>query len=279
MRSDRGTFSINFEVRGDQNTPLVVLVPGLGEQIGSVEFPEEDRELLVSLGCRVCVMDNRDNGLSTPTNSDVAPYSVLDMADDVAAVIDACGAQRAHVVGASMGGFIARWTAIRHPQAVSAVTVLMSGSGADHGQDAPQVSPEVIARLWDGLAVHRERGDALDALLDLWRWLWADMSTFDEHWVRTRLEYAYNRSYRPDGVGRNLMAFAGAPSLWDAQTTIGCPTLIVHGDADPVFPIDHGIAIADQVADARLLIVPQMGHAIPTERWTELAPELVALAS
>lgn len=279
MRLDRDGFSIEFEVEGAEDAPLLVLVPGLGEQIGSVEFPPEQRSLLADAGFRVCVMDNRDNGLSVSSDSNVEQYSLLDMADDVSAVVRACGADRAHVVGASMGGFIARWAAIRHPDLVASLTVIMSGSGADPTDDGPQMDQDVVGRLFETLATRRDLENAIDGVVEVWRWLWANDFAFDEAWVREKVTHAHRRAYRPEGVARNLFAFGMAPGLWEAQTAIRCPTLVVHGDADPCFPLEHARAIASRIPAAKLVVRPGMGHATPSETWADLTADIVEVAS
>jgi pimeloyl-ACP methyl ester carboxylesterase len=287
MECSRPGFRIHWETVGVSDGEPLLLVAGMGEQIGSVEFPDEQCALFASQGFRVVRMDNRDNGLSlqdeagdtTASSLQPAPsYSQLDMADDVAAVIDAVGAVPAHVVGASMGGYIARWLAVRHPDKVASLTVVMSGSGADPGDSGPQIAAEVSRRVYESNAVRRDRDEAIATTVEKWRWLWADHYPFEEQWVTERVTSAHDRSYRPEGVARNILAFRGAPGLWEAQTAIRCPTLVFHGDRDPIFPVEHARATAEKIPTARLAIKTGMGHTMHRELWSEMVDAVTALA-
>jgi pimeloyl-ACP methyl ester carboxylesterase len=287
MECRRPEFRIHWETVGVSDAEPLLLVAGMGEQIGSVEFPDEHCALFAERGFRVVRMDNRDNGLSLPdeagdaTASSLQPapsYSQLDMADDVAAVIDAVGAVPAHVVGASMGGYIARWLAVRHPDKVASLTVVMSGSGADPGDSGPQIAAEVSRRVYDSNAFRRERDEAIATTVEKWRWLWADHYPFEEEWVTERVTSAHDRSYRPEGVARNILAFRGAPGLWEAQTGIRCPTLVFHGERDPIFAVEHARATAEKIPTARLAIKTGMGHTMHRELWSEMVDAVTALA-
>jgi pimeloyl-ACP methyl ester carboxylesterase len=287
MACSRSGFRIHWETVGDTGAEPLLVIAGMGEQIGSVEFPDEHCALFARRGFRVVRMDNRDNGLSLPDEAGDATasslqrtlsYSQLDMADDVAAVIDAVGEASAHVVGASMGGYIARWLAVRHPDKVASLTVVMSGSGADPADSGPQIAAEVSRRVYHSNAVRRERADAIATTVEKWRWLWADHYPFEEEWVTERVTFAHDRSYRPEGVARNILAFRGAPGLWEAQTAIRCPTLVFHGDRDPIFPVEHALATAERIPAARLAIKTGMGHTMHRELWSEMVDAVTALA-
>jgi len=110
--------------------------------------------------------------------------------------------------------------------------------------------------------VRRQRLEAIDRAVETWRWLWGSQLDFDERWVRARVTHAHDRAYRPEGVARNMLAFAGAPGLWSAQKAIRCPTLVVQGNLDPCFPVQHAESAADAIPGARLDIFDGMGHAM-----------------
>ncbi|MBI4692925.1 MAG: alpha/beta hydrolase [Gammaproteobacteria bacterium] len=287
----RAGFRLHYEVLGDPAGVPLVLVAGSGEQIGSVEFPAEQCALFVARGFRVVRLDNRDAGLSVPleplpdidiadalARGTPAPYTRLDMADDVIAVLDALGIPAAHLVGASMGGFIVRWAAVRHPSRVASLAILMSGAGGDAADPAPQWERAALERLLV-LARVLPRAEAIDSAFELWRFLWGDGYPFEEAFVRERVTHAHDRSYRPQGFARHALSSVRSPGLWRAQQAIRCPTLILQGGRDPLFARDHGGALQSRITDSVLWFDPRMGHAIHRELWEELADRVSALAA
>lgn len=289
-------FNVHYEVTGlQQGTPLV-LVSGLGEQIGSVEYPDKQCALFVERGFRVVRIDNRDMGLSAPSGSveepDIAaaatafeegeaiepgPYSRQDMAADIVAVLDDLGIEKANFVGASMGGYIVREVAVGYPERVLSLTVVMSGSGALPGEDGPQLAAGLIAGFGP-MSRPRERQDAIDFNVKQWRWMWGDSYEWEADWVRQRVTDAHDRASRPEGISRQLFGGVLSPGLWEAQTTISCPTLVIHGGQDPVFAAEHAEAIAERISGAELWLDPKMGHVMHREQWIEMADRVSALA-
>jgi pimeloyl-ACP methyl ester carboxylesterase len=293
---ERPGFTIHYQVLGPIGGRPLVLVAGLGEQIGSVEYPDEQCELFIDRGFRVVRVDNRDSGLSLPTTSigavdlDVTadaltngvrpvgfPYSRRDMAEDLVAVLDELAIEHADVLGASMGGYIARELAAHFPGRVSALTVVMTGSGALPGDDGPQLAAGLIGGL-AAMATPRSREDTIGYLVKQWRWMWGPDYRFDEEWVRQRVTAAFDRSHQPDGIARQVAGGLLSPGLWDAQATIRCPTLVIHGGRDPVFDMSHGQAVSERIPGARLWIDPKMGHVMHAEQWAEIADRAAQLA-
>lgn len=272
-----GNCEIHYEITCKGDGPALVLVAGLGEQIGSVEFPAEQCELFANAGFSVVRIDNRDTGLSGPSEVDAA-YTLLDMADDVAAVVNDLGGGPVHVLGASLGGFIARWFVIRRPELSLSLTVVMSGSGAGPADDGPQVDPAVREKNASILAA-LPRDEAIENGVGYWRWLWGNGYPFPEQFIRERLACSIDRAYRPDGLGRQLRAAIATEGLWKAQTQIKVPTLILHGGEDPYFPLAHGEAISQRIAGAKLWADPLMGHIMHQEQWAELATRVKELAA
>ena len=273
-----GNYKIHYEVTVDNDSPVLVLVAGLGEQIGAVEYPEEQCELFGKAGFKVVRIDNRDCGLSVPAGGEPdSEYSLLDMADDVAAVIKDLGNEPVHVLGASLGGFIARWLTVRHPELVSSLTVVMSGSGAGPTDDGPQIDPAV--REKNASVISRlPREEAIRNGIEYWKWLWGNGYPFPEDFVKARLACSFDRAYRPEGLLRQLTAAASTAGLWNAQAQISVPTLVVHGGEDPYFPVEHGEAVASRINNAQLWIDPLMGHIMHQEQWHELAQKVAMLA-
>lgn len=287
-------FNIHYETMGPKDGLPLVLVSGSGEQIGSVEFPIEQCEIFVRHGFRVIRMDNRDAGLSIPrykipdldfdtalTQGPAAicvPYTRMDMAEDIVAVLDNLEIEAASLVGASMGGFLVRWCAVRHPNRVLSLSVVMSGSGATADEAGPQWESTVLERL-SVLAQRYERNEAIDRNVDLWRWIWGNGYPFEEKFVRERVSYAHDRAYRPEGFARQALSSMHSPGLWTAQSEIECPTLVVHGESDPCFSIEHGRAIQSRINGAELWNDIRMGHIMHREQWDELATRIHRLVT
>jgi pimeloyl-ACP methyl ester carboxylesterase len=203
------------------------------------------------------------------------PYSLVDVADDAIAVLDDAGVDEAHLVGMSMGGFISRWAALAHPDRVASLTLVVTGSGAGPADDGPQVPNDAVAQLADA-AQARERDEHIAGSVEFWRWLWAGGFPFPEEEVLRRATAAHDRSYRPEGMQRQLLSAFATPGLWDAQREIGCPTLILHGDRDPIFPAEHGQAMRERIPRAELWLVERVGHSIPHEIWPEFVSRVSA---
>jgi len=276
---DRGDFRVNYEISCDGDGPTILLVAGLGEQIRSVEYPQEQCDAFARHGFRVVRMDNRDAGQSLPKGDedDIPAYSLLDLADDTCAVIADLDCGPVHLVGASMGGFVVRWAALRCPQRIKTLTVVMSGSGAGPDDDGPQNNPQAQPSLL-GMLERRGRDAQIDWSTENWRWLWGAGYPFPGDWVRERVATSFDRSYRPEGTARLLKASRSTPGLWDAQTRIACPTLVIHGAEDPVFSAEHGEAIARRIPGAKLWLDPKMGHIMHEQQWAGMAKLVAAMA-
>ena len=128
------------------------------------------------------------------------------------------------------------------------------------------------------MAAPRTRDEHIAFTVETWRADWGTSFPFDEEWVRERVASSYDRSYRPDGFYRQITAGFGAPSLWDAQRSIACPTLVMHGTEDPFFPLAHGEATAAQIPGATLWRVEGMGHTMHREVWDEMIDRVGELA-
>lgn len=148
------------------------------------------------------------------------------MASDVAAVVTDLNVDKFHVVGASMGGFIVRWVALMYPERVSSLTVVMSGSGAGADDNGPQTKEAAIQKLIE-MTTLRGRLDAIKHAIEIWRWLWGNKYPLDEEWVRSVVTSSYDRSYRPEGIARQLSIMVATPPLWKEQKKISCPTIVL----------------------------------------------------
>jgi pimeloyl-ACP methyl ester carboxylesterase len=276
--------TLEYDEHGD-GEPLL-LVMGLGGQL--IAWPLEFVQLLVDQGFRVIRMDNRDIGLSSAIDAPVptvrqlvlanlsprpvkAPYTVDDMADDAVGLLDHLGIQRAHVVGASMGGMIVQAMAIRHPSRVASLTSIMSNTGdRRHGRVKASLMPKLPA------LVARSREEALDRGVELFRLI--SGPHFDAAAVRQLNEEALARSFRPDGVARQTLAIAGSRDRTRDLGKVRAPTLVIHGLVDPLVLPSGGIATARAMPGSKLVMYPDMGHDLPQPRWDDIVAEIARTA-
>ena len=268
-----------YDAFGSPNHPPLLMVAGLGMQLA--DWDEAVCTLLAERGYWVIRYDNRDVGLSTkfeeagtpnllaafqgqPLN---APYLLSDMAADAIGLLDALGIQTAHVLGASMGGMIAQTMAIEYPDRLRTLISIMSTTGAP---DLPQPAPDVAMMLI------APAPDTLDAYLDN-AVKWAQVLNgpgfpVDEAKVRAQAAVSFERSYYPQGTGRQLAAVLASGSRREALKAVHVPTLVIHGKADPLVPVEGGMDTAVSIPNAKLLLIDGLGHALPPATW----PEVVA---
>jgi pimeloyl-ACP methyl ester carboxylesterase len=274
--------TVEYDVHGPADADPVLLVMGLGGQL--IAWPLDFVDDLVAQGFRVIRFDNRDAGLSTkidapaPTRRQMilsilsprfakAAYTLDDMADDAAGLLEHLGIERAHVVGASMGGMIAQTLTIRHPQRVASLTSIMSNTGdRRHGR----ISPKLLRKL--PKFTRRNPEEAIPTAVELGRLI--SGTDFDEAAVRDAATAAFERSYDPDGTARQTMAIAASADRTPALASVTAPTLVIHGLADLLVRPSGGIATAQAVPGARLLMYPDMGHDLPRRRWSEIVEEI-----
>ncbi|MGN5382052.1 alpha/beta fold hydrolase [Streptomyces lasalocidi] len=283
--------SIAYECFGDPGDPAVLLVMGFGAQM--IAWHEDFCRALAERGRFVIRYDNRDSGLSTkfddhpvdisqliaavssgdiPSALAMVPYGLQDMADDGLGLLAALSVERAHVVGASMGGMIAQTMAITHPERVLTLTSMMSSTGE---REYGRPTPEAQAALFSPKPPDRE-GYIAAADRDL---AWASRRYGDPAAVRALAADSYDRAYYPAGVGRQLGAMVLSGSRADALRELRVPTLVIHGLDDTLIDVSGGRRTADLVPGAELLLIPDMGHDRPRELWPVLIDAVEAHSS
>ncbi len=282
-RASANGIELEYQTFGDPGDQPLVLIAGLATQM--ISWLEPFCELLASRGFFVIRFDNRDVGLSTWMESAGPPdisaafrgeghpaYQLDDMADDVAGLLDSLGLPAAHLVGASMGGFIAQLVAIKHPDRVLSLTSIMSGPG---GSDEVAPTPEGAAVLMTAPPATRE--ERIELTMTIHRTLAGAGDQLDDAVERARAERAVDRAYYPLGVARQLVAILGAGSRLERLKLVRVPTLVVHGTDDVLVPIENGRRVAAAVPGARFLEVQGMGHDIPERVWSELVDAIEKL--
>ena len=201
------------------------------------------------------------------------PYTLEDMANDAAGLLDTLGIRCAHVVGASMGGFIGQLLALNHPDRVLTLTSLISGPNGDD-----QVQPTAEGRAVLMAADPGTRDGRIEVGLQSKKALLGPADPFDEGYERARIAAAVDRAFNPGGYLRQLQAILAAPGRLGRLRSLRLPTLVVHGDADILVPIENGRNVAAAIPGARLVEIEGMGHDVPRRVWSRIADEIVALA-
>jgi len=277
-----GDVDICYETFGSADDPALLLIMGLGTQM--VAWPEGFCRQLAGRGFFVIRYDNRDVGRSThmrqyrpPTikqlllrDKRAARYSLADMAADGVGLLDHLGIERAHVVGASMGGMIAQTLAARFPDRVLSLASIMSNTGHRwRGTPGLRIYPIFIRRP----ASNRE--GAIESAVSVFRLIGSPGFPFDEEETRKAAELSYDRGYNPAGTGRQLAAIIAAGDRAADLRRISAPTVVIHGTEDKMVRPSGGRATAAAIAGARLVMIEGMGHDLPRGAWDRIVDAIV----
>jgi pimeloyl-ACP methyl ester carboxylesterase len=261
---------------------------GLGAQLllWRIAFCEK----LVGQGLRVIRYDNRDVGLSSKTQHrssgqplvtkllrswlglpSQAAYRLEDMADDAAAVLDHLGIERAHIVGASMGGMIAQIFAARFRERTKSLAVIFS---SNNSALLPPPAPRALLALLKGPPPNSPREVIIDNAVRVGNIIGSPRYRVPEEQARAEAAEGYDRNYYPQGVARHFGAVLGSGSLrrYNRQTT--APTVVIHGTADKLMRPFGGRAVARAIDGARLVTFDGMGHDLPQQLWDQVIGEL-----
>jgi pimeloyl-ACP methyl ester carboxylesterase len=276
---------IAYQTFGERSDPALLLVMGLGAQL--IHWPEEFCELLAARGFHVVRFDNRDVGHSTKIDDAPVPdlaaviagdlrdarYTLDDMADDAVGLLDHLEIDAAHVAGASMGGMIAQTIAIRHPDRVLSVCSIMSTTG---DRTVGQARPEALAVLL--APAPADRAGYIDFHVKAFKAIGSPGFPFDEEFLRWRAETTYDRSHHPDGFKRQLLAVLASGDRTRALAQISVPTVVIHGSDDPLITVSGGKATARAIPGAELVVIPGMGHDLPSGAWQQIIDAIAANA-
>ena len=280
-----GSTTIYYDTKGSSKDPAILLIMGFTEPMTS--FRDGFCQLLVEAGNYVIRFDNRDVGLTSKTQTDPPdlqaiitavmtgqtlpqiPYSLKDMAGDAFAVLDAVGVSSAHVVGVSMGGYIAQTMAITNPERVSSMTSIMSTTGAPGVGIA---TPEVGANLKSPIGIETKE-DAVECSLHNYRLFAGPL--FDEEAHKNLAEANFERNWNPLVTVFQLAAMITGPDRTHDLESIEIPTLVIHGAKDTLVQVDGGKATAAAIKDSRIVIFDEMGHEMPEILWCDITTEIL----
>lgn len=282
-------FDLCYEVEGPADGTPVLLIMGLATQM--VSWPPGFIAGLNAAGYRTIRFDNRDIGLSEKLDgvrapntllhmllsrigiTHLAPYRLTDMAKDTVGVLDALGIDRAHVVGLSMGGMIGQIVAADYPSQVRSFTAIMTST---NNPRLPMARKEVMRAMLRPVGKNASLDDAINRALHIWGLIGTQDTGEDPDALRQRVTEALTRSNYPQGAARQMSAIIGTGDLRRFTRRIKSPTMVLHGDADPLVDIACGKDVAANVPDAQFHPLPGMAHDLPTKYHDTLVAHLTA---
>ena len=291
MKIAANGLQLEVEDHGSPDGEPLLLIMGLGMQL--VGWHEDLVQQFVASGYRVIRFDNRDIGLSQGFDAHGVPnipaaalrqlvglplrpaYTLADMADDAAGVLEALGITSAHVCGASMGGMIAQQMALRHPQRVKSLTLVMTSSGS---RRLPGPSPRVRHAMLAQPSNPRDMNSLLAHYRALHALIGSPAYRPSEEWLEKRLRLSLGRAYRPQGTARQLMAIIADGDRSPQLARIGAPTLVIHGSADPLVPVAAAHDLVRKIPGARIDVIDGMGHDLPVQLWPRFVGGVAAVA-
>ena len=286
-----GDIELHYEDLGDVNDPAVLLIMGLGAQL--TLWHNDFCGKIVDRGYRVIRFDNRDVGLSSKLHGQwvggpLIPkllksflglrggdsvYTLEDMADDAAAVLDHLGIERAHVVGASMGGMIAQIFAARHPRRTGGLGIIFSSNNSPL---LPPPAPRALLSLIKGPPPDSPREVIVENSVRVSKIIGSPGYPKTDEELRADAIENYERCFYPQGIGRHFSAILASGSLGRYDRQITAPTVVIHGRADVLMRPSGGKAIARTISGARLVLFDGMAHDIPEPLFDDIIGELAA---
>jgi len=265
---------IEYEIFGASSSPALLLIIGLGCQL--IHWQEAFCRQIADHGYRVIRFDNRDSGLSSKFSATTMPeiiekigalfmgqevsipYTIDDMANDVAELLDALSIDSAHICGMSMGGYIAQTFALNNPSRTFSLTSIYSHSG---NRKAFLPAQNILEAMMT--PPPEEREPFMEYMSSFNKLVYGSGRPFDEEFHRNLAGRSFDRSFCPEGTGRQYLAIMSQKDRAAALGGLGAPSLIIHGDEDPLVPMAGGKATADAIPDAKFKRIRGMGHVMP----------------
>lgn len=280
---------IFYDEFGDKSDPALLLIMGLGTQM--IAWSEDFCRMLSGEGFRVIRFDNRDIGLSQKMDKAPrfslpwafirfrlgwtirSPYSLEDMAADAIGLLDALKIERAHIVGASMGGMIAQIIAACYPQRCLSLTSIMSTSGEPN---LPHPKPQAMAALREKRPPANDREAMINFGMKILRAIGSPGYPSPEPELRAAVTSSFDRSVYPAGFVRQMLAILANGSRSHYLKAIRTPTLVLHGEDDPLVPIEGGRDTHRRIAGSAMETIAGWGHDLPTALLPRLAASITA---
>ena len=279
---------IEYETFGEKSSPAVLLIAGLGAQL--LYWQEEFCIKLAEQGYYVIRFDNRDTGLSTKIegltapeimekigdfvmgNKSSVPYGLEAMADDAIGLLDTLDIKKVHIIGKSMGGYIAQTLCINSSDRILSLTSIFSHTG---DRESFQPTQEVLEVMLTPAPDDRE--GFINHVVNYFKITYGTGKIFDEEFHKNLVGNSYDRCFYTEGVMRHYLAILSQKNRTKYLQNINVPTLIIHGDEDPLVPLAGGQATAEAIPNSKLKIIKGMGHVMPNlaTYWSEILDEII----
>ena len=288
---DINSVRLHYESFGDPSLPAVLLIMGLGMPASA--WPQKLISKLLEKGLRVITVDNRDSGLSErfdhleiPVSVPVAigrtllrlpvsaPYTLEDMALDLAHLLDYLEISRVHIVGASMGGMIAQVLATIRPSRVSSLTSIMSASGN------PRTGFGKLKAIYSILVQSNQTDDAQNRekhLTEMFMTLKSPKYEYETEEKKQMISNIAQYPLIPGGEDRQLLAILASGDRSTQLARLSVPTLVIHGEDDPLLPLSAGKEVADLIHGSKFMQLSHMGHDMPPMYFDVIADAIAAL--
>ena len=297
-----------FEEFGESSNETILLI--MGANANCKQWPQEFIDELVSKNFRVIRFDNRDVGKSSwfgkePTynkflkilpafflkiivnrifglvvdkkgkfkfsKSAIVQYDLSDMAKDAVSLMDSLNIEKAHIVGASMGGMITQIIALDYPERVKSITPIMTTPGIQN-ESLSGPSQELLNAMQKSFVMNL-KGRVEDGVVEIYKQLTGSRFPFDEKEFRKKLAPIVEHGNNPFAL--HGAAIGASPDRTSRLNEINVPTLVIHGTEDAILPLDHGIALADGIKNSTRMIMDKVGHEIPEQLHSEIVNAIV----
>lgn len=279
--------TLTYEVSGPENGVPVIMIMGLAAQL--IDWPPDMVKALNDAGYRTIRFDNRDIGLSEKMEGKkapniflqailqrfgikgLAPYNLRDMAADTIGLLDALGIDKAHVIGVSMGGMIAQIVAGEFPDRVLSLTAIMTSTNEPR---LPGARPDIARLMLRPGPPATSIDEAIEKSMRVWQLIKTQNGGWTDEALRKRISAAAHRSIYPAGPRRQTAAIVDSGDLrvWSKKVT--APTLVIHGDADPLVRRSGGLAVARAIKHSTHISIPNMGHDLPPQFLPRIAEDI-----
>jgi pimeloyl-ACP methyl ester carboxylesterase len=258
---------------GDPSDPTVLLI--MGAFASMLWWPEAFCRRLAEGGRHVIRYDNRDTGRSIAYPLGHPGYSLEDLADDATMILSAYGVNRAHLVGMSLGGMIAQIVALKYPERVLSLSLIMSSVFGPPNPDLPGPDDRIVAYHRSSASPDwNDKPAVVNYSVEGWRLLSGSAHAFDESTVRETAVREVDRSANLPSMFNHALLKGG--EQWHGKIDhIRVPTVVIHGTEDPALPYPHGIELARTIPGARLVTLERTGHELNRGDWDEIIAALL----